>query len=73
MFILNKGIISLEFILCVLIIIIVLGFVIDINLQFKERLENIRNITVEQKEIKKEYLKQNNWEKNEEKRTDYDS
>ncbi|HOZ35363.1 MAG TPA: hypothetical protein PLK55_00050 [archaeon] len=59
----RKGIITLELILCVLIIIIVLGFFININLEFKERLEKNRNLKEIIKIIKTNYYNEKNWEK----------
>lgn len=50
-------------ILCVLIIIIVLGFFVDVNLGFKERLEKSRNLKAVVKIIKENYYQEENWEK----------
>lgn len=52
----------MEFILCVLIIIILLSFFIEINITLKNKFEQSPNITLKIKEIKTEYLKENNWE-----------
>jgi len=61
---------SLEFILCVLIIIIVIGFFIEVNLGFKERLEKLPNIKEKLEIFRREYLERNNWQKYESKSTD---
>lgn len=50
-------------ILCVLIIIIVLGFFVDINLGFKEKLEKSKNLKDAVEIIKENYYQEKNWEK----------
>lgn len=67
----RKGIISLEFILCVLIILLVFGFFIEINLKFKERLEDLPGLSKRLEIIKTQYYKENSWEKYEQKSTSY--
>lgn len=59
----RKGIITLELILCVLIIVIVLGFFVNINIGFKERLEKSKNLKETNEIIKEKYYQEKNWEK----------
>lgn len=67
----RKGIISLEFILCVLIILMVLGFFIEINLKFKEEIEYLPKLSKRLEIIKNQYFKEKNWEKYEQTSTSY--
>jgi len=61
----KKGIITLEMILCVLIIIIVLGFFVNVNLGFKEKFEKSKNVKVVIEIIKEKYYQEEKWEKHE--------
>jgi len=56
-----KGIITLEFVLCILVIIIVLSFFVTVNLSLKYKLEDSLSEELRLTEIKKNHYKENNW------------
>ncbi len=47
---------TLEFILCVLIIIIIIGFFVDVNINLKEKIERIPSNRIVIERMKEEYL-----------------
>lgn len=56
-------------ILCILIIIIVLGFFVNVNLDLKEKFEKSRNVKEKIETIKEKYYQEEKWESYENKRT----
>lgn len=62
---LRKGVVSLEFILCILIILITLSLLINVNLSFKKEIQeniNYRNINKEICFLKSLIIEKNNGE-----------
>lgn len=57
-----KGVITLEFVLCILIIIIILSFFVTVNIYLKEKLEESLARESKITSLKKEHYKENNWE-----------
>lgn len=56
-----KGGITLEFLLCLLIVLMVLSSVIDIEINLKEKLEKLPDYSVRVEAIKRAVYKENNW------------